>query len=250
MHWLCVVLSCLLLLATPASRASQTNELTIITSSSIPPYVIPEENSGIVMEIMQRALEHEGYSVNFAYAPNKRVARELETKSVSDAFNIANGTFSSLYRSDSLVEYTNIAVSMASANLSIDSLNDLIGLEVYSFQNASRFLGEAFAQLNAAHPEGFHEVKNQESQLYLLFSGRADAIILDRRIFQYYLNKLRAAGRADEGFVIHPIFPAIPKYVVFHDSGHRDALNAGLETVKREGQYQAIVDSYIDSVSR
>ncbi|MEE4251201.1 MAG: transporter substrate-binding domain-containing protein [Alcanivoracaceae bacterium] len=237
----CLILSGLFLPATGHSR-----DLLIATSSSIPPYVITDQHRGIVVEIIQQALQPLGYRVDFVYAPNRRVQHMIEERQVDGAYNLAADALQEVYYSDPIVDYQNVAITLAPFPQPIESLADLTEFRVVVFQNAAKFLGPEFTRL-IADGHSFAEVSNQRSQVLMLFRERADVIIMERRIFEHFHSQLSASGEIGGDYIIHPIFEAAPRYAAFLDKTVRDHFNAGLARLRDDGSIDEIINRYLAS---
>lgn len=227
-------------LAAPRASAQQ---LLIATSSSIPPFVIAEDR-GIVIEIMREALAPAGYTPSFLFAPNRRVSHELEQGSVDGVYNLALNSIEGVHYSAPVIEYQNVAVTLTSAAIRLDSLQQLRGLRVAAFQNAPGFLGKEFGALVKSHT-AYQEVANQRSQLSLLFKGDVDVIILERRIFEYFLEQRRLAGADTQPVTFHTLFPPAARYAAFREQHIREKFNDGLARLKESGRYQEIIHRYL-----
>ena len=234
------VLVCLLLLAMPATG----RDLTIATSSSIPPYVITGQHRGIVVEILQEALLPRGYQIEFIYAPNRRVEHMLEERQVDGVYNLAAESLQNVFYSDAVIDYHNVVITLESFPGKINSLVALKDLRVVVFQNAPKFLGPEFASL-ITDGHDFPEVSNQRSQVLMLFRGRVDAIIMEQKIFEYFYNQLHSSGEIGGNYRIHKLFPPAPRYAAFADQNVRDDFNIGLRAMKENGRLQAIVERYL-----
>lgn len=234
-----VWLLCLLIPGTAFAR-----DLVIATSSSIPPYVITGQQRGIVVEMLQEALASKGYRIDFVYAPNRRVERLLEDKQVDGVYNLAGDSLQGVFFSEPVVDYHNVAITLPDAPWTLNTLSDLEGLKVVVFQNAAKFLGYEFEQLMNSH-HAFPEVSNQRSQVLMLFRGRADVIIMEQRIFEYFYKQLEEQGEVGGGYLIHDLFPPAPRYAAFVDQQLRDDFNDGLARLRDSGRWQAIIDSYL-----
>ena len=239
------MLASLLLLAMPAAG----RDLVIATSSSIPPYVITDQHRGIVVEILQEALLARGHHIEFVYAPNRRVEHMIEEQQVDGVYNLAAGALKDVFYSDAIIDYHNVAITLESFSTEIDSLNKLKDLRVVVFQNAPKFLGPEFAKL-IEDGHDFPEVSNQRSQVLMLFRGRADVIIMERRIFEYFYNQLLDSGEIGGNYRIHTLFPPAPRYAAFTDKDIRDHFNIGLRAMKDSGRLQTIIDRYLGSSSK
>lgn len=234
----------ILLSLTSFCASTQARALRFITSSSIPPYFIVEDSRGIVSDLMQEALALHGYDIHFSYSTNRRLMAELLSRRVDGAFNFPPGEIAGFYYSDPIVHYQNVAVTLSHRQLTIDSVDDLHDKSIIAFQNSALFLGPAFGAMASANPR-FEEVSKQRSQLFMLFMERTDVIVLDLKIFLYYLMEIQQIAGMQQPFTIHPLFPIAPRYALFADKKIRDDFNAGLKSLKTTGAYDDIVRRYL-----
>lgn len=237
---------CLLLSGLFQSAPGHARELLIATSSSIPPYVITDQHRGIVVEIIQQALQPQGYRVEFVYAPNRRVQHMIEEKKVDGVYNLAANALQEVHYSNAIINYQNVAITLKTFPHSIQRVADLTEHRVVVFQNAVRFLGPEFEKLIDAG-YNFPEVSNQRSQVLMLFRKRADVIIMERRIFEYFHSQLSASGEIGGDYVIQPIFVPAPRYAAFLDETIRDQFNAGLAQLQADGSLDKIINDYLGS---
>jgi polar amino acid transport system substrate-binding protein len=220
-------------------------DLTLYTSSSIPPYVIAESDNGIAVDIIRAALAPKGYKVQFLVAPNRRVEKQLTEGKADGAFNLPQKRIVNVFYSQPVLYYDDLAVSLASSHLQINKLEDLAGKKIIGFQNAPKFIGEKFAEI-VLNNLAYSEVGDQELQVRMLYAGdRTDVIVLDRNIFLYYFNKQKNPSYPPRSYVFHSIFPRIPIYAAFVDATVRDDFDQGLEALKQSGEYKKIVDAYL-----
>lgn len=226
------------------SSLSHARELLIATSSSIPPYVINDQHRGIVVEIIQQALQPQGYQVEFVYAPNRRVQHMIEERQVDGVYNLAADTLQQVHYTKAIINYQNVAITLANFPRTLRSVADLTDLRVVVFQNAVQFLGPEFEKLTM-DGHSFPEVSNQRSQVLMLFRKRADVIIMERRIFEYFYQQLSASGEIGGDYIIHPILEPAPRYAAFLDATIRDQFNAGLARLQADGSLNKIISSYL-----
>lgn len=236
------VLCLCLALVNPANART----LLIATSSSIPPYVITDQHRGIVVEILREVMQMSGHQIEFVYAPNRRVEHMIEERQVDGVYNLAQGALASVYYTDAIIDYHNVAITRQEFSGDITSLSDLTGLRVVVFQNAAKFLGTEFEQLMRSS-QAFPEVSNQRSQVLMLFRGRADVIIMEQRIFEYFFRQLSSGGEIGGGYRIHPLFEPAPRYAAFLDESLRNEFNVGLKKLRDSGRLQAIIERYLGS---
>ncbi|PKM21328.1 MAG: hypothetical protein CVV10_09945 [Gammaproteobacteria bacterium HGW-Gammaproteobacteria-14] len=206
--------------------------------------MITDQHRGIVVEILQEALTPYGHKIEFIYAPNRRVAHMVEEHQVDGVFNLAAGALKRVHYSDPIIDYNNVAITRDTFHKPLITLEDLNGLRVVVFQNAPQFLGEDFGRILERNAS-FQEVSNQRSQVLMLFSGRADAIIMEQRIFDYFYQDMVARGEIGGHYKVYPLFPPAPRYAAFAREELRDQFNAGLAQLRKEGRVQRIIDSYL-----
>ncbi|WLQ16498.1 transporter substrate-binding domain-containing protein [Hahella aquimaris] len=239
----------LLQLAGQGVAAEQTlsRQLELITSSSIAPYVIAEANRGLVVDIIREALSEQGYAVNFIYTTNRRLFAELRNQRVDGAFNLPPGSYSEggYYLSDPVVYYQNVVVTLNNQAEGILKVDDLKDKRLVVFQNAHLYLTPEYAKM-AAQNQQIEEVVDQRAQVQMLFLKRTDAIILDKRIFHYYLNQLQSTSPIYESpYIVHPLFNSAPRYAIFKSAQLRDLFNQRLQELKDNGRYDVIADNYL-----
>lgn len=226
------------------SSQTLSQQVTLASSISIPPYVIVESDTGIQLDIVRESLARSGHTLKVLYASNKRALSFLKTKNVDGMINVPSGT-PGLYYSDSTIEYQNGIIALESRNLAIVEIQDLRDLRVVGFQNASNYFGSEFKAMTEQN-QSYDEVVNQLAQLNMLFKQRCDAIVMDKRIFNYYHNTYMDELGFDKSTRFYNILPPSPRYVAFHDESLRDRFNAGLKELKASGRYQEIVNSYLN----
>ncbi|WP_346654743.1 hypothetical protein [Pseudoalteromonas ruthenica] len=90
----------------------------------------------------------------------------------------------------------------------------------------------------------YDEVVNQYAQIDHLMKGWVDVIVLEKRIFQYYLHTFAMnQGRQTKPVTIHALWPPSPRHVVFTDSQLRERFNQGLAELKKTPRYKALLAS-------
>jgi polar amino acid transport system substrate-binding protein len=244
------------LLLLPATLCNAVPTIKLAMSNSNPPYVIAAENRGIVVDIAQRAFALGGYRLTIDYAPNRRVQQQLSSLQADGAFSSpceASNLYPNAYYSAPIIAYQNVAVSLAAKHFNINGIGDLADKRIVAFQNAVGFLPPEFAAL-AKKNSSYSEVANQESQIDMLYGGRTDVIVLEKRIFEYfyrhsaYANLIDAQATTTKAsnnrYVVHRLFPAVPYCAVFLDAKIRDIFNSGLQRLRNSGEYDSILHRY------
>ncbi len=238
------------IISCPVPARTQDKEVTIAISQASIPYNIPDLQSGIEFEIVKEALAVKGYRMIPRYVTPLQRNMELLKRRVDGVMTISALSRIEAFYSDVHIIHENIAVSLPKNNLTISTMNDLKSLAVVAFQGASTYLGDEFAAMAEANPR-YQEIANPEAQVSMLFSGLADVIVIERKIFQFYLrhynykNRIRLI-KTSQGISVHELFDPIPYRVGFVDRTVRDDFNEGLEELRRTGRYDRIILKYTD----
>ncbi|WP_347393922.1 substrate-binding periplasmic protein [Pseudoalteromonas pernae] len=225
-----------------ASFATQA-KLDIAVGNTLPPYSIAEFESGIEVEIVRTALNNKGYSAEFFYVPFARLKSSLNSQLADAALTLKIDTADTdIFYSEPHVEFHNVVVTLAQSKIDIEAIDDLNSLSVLAFQNATLNLGEEFAKM-AKDNSRYTEIANQESQVSMLFLQRVDALVIDRRIFDYYHQRMDPPLRAT-ALTFHDIFSPTNYHVGFTEEAIRDQFNDALREMRLSGQYQKILEKY------
>lgn len=233
-----LILSLSLILITFTANAK---DITLIAGLSLPPYIIEAENRGMEYDIIKEALKLKGHELKLEYVPFVRLVVDYTKFDGAITINESSGATGNY--SDVVITYQNYAISLKDKNVAIASVQDLGNKKIVAFQNATKYLGDEFAQMAKANSEYF-EQGNQEAQVKMLYSGRADAIVSDINIFKFYRKNLQNFDTSAD-ITLHEIFPGTDYKVLFNDAQIRDDFNAGLAELKSSGRYDEIVKSYV-----
>ena len=211
--------------------------------SAIPPYVMDRELKGLDCDLIVAAARRAGFEIVPLFAPRERLMHLLDSRDV-DAIASVNpdyqvkAAFSNVY-----IEYHNYAVALTSRKLAINSIGDLSSYSVVSFQRARFALGKDFLNMATANPR-YHEEAQEIARNTLLYSGKADVAITDRRIFEYFNRQLADKVDTSQPLTWYPLFPPTRYRVGFLKNDLRDRFNAGLAAIRASGEYDAIVKRY------
>ncbi|WP_350314597.1 transporter substrate-binding domain-containing protein [Pseudoalteromonas sp. TB43-MNA-CIBAN-0091] len=212
----------------------------IAANPTVVPYVISENDSGIQLEIVKAALNNQDINkVDVHYMSNQRADALLNQGHVDIALNYSGILIAGIYRSQSVVSYENVVVSLKKSNFTINSIYDLATKSVLAFQNAPAYLPKEFGH-NLENLRGYEEVFNQQAQIHHLMAGWVDTIILDRRIFLHYLKEYQKTN-ATKDFVIHAIFPPAARPAYFNNDLLRQQFDKGLANIIQSGEYRTIM---------
>lgn len=227
---------------------AQERDIEMLAGLLKPPFVIPDENKGMQIEIIDAAFELSNYRVRYIYLPLSRHMDVYKKRNIEGLITLSeNETELGLYLSKPYITYENVVVTLADNKLAVETMADLSGKRVAAFQNAIKFLGEEYRN-TFLFSESYIELSDQKSQLSLLFNDRVDAIVLEKNIFKH-LHKILTKESDDimyqQKVTAHFLFN--PRHYVagFNSKELQEAFDKGIETIKLNGRYQQIVDSYL-----
>ncbi len=228
------------------------DEITIGVGFALPPYVIQDSDSGIEIDILKEAFAVKGHTVKIRYLPNVRTLSFFEEGKLDGAINVKKDSLLLGYYSDDVISFQNVAISLEENDFSINNIIDLKDSKftVLAFQNASKFLGDEFAQV-AAENKNYLEISDQSLHAVILLKKRVDVLISDKRVFLFHLRnaleKAKLLPKEQKRKVkIHSIFPPTNYSFVFKLEKIRDDFNEGLKVIRENGTYDLIMDRYQD----
>jgi len=225
------------------ASAAQSREVALAMSPSIPPYVIKETQGGIMSDIVKEALAIKGHTVKeINYVSNKRLVAMVQSGQVDGGINTPPNLMTG-FVSEPILYFENVVIASKAKKYQFNHISDLAPFRVQAFQYAKAFLGPEFIAMTEEN-SSYSEVILQVNQLRHLFLDRTDAIILDRQVFLYYLNKLRGQMTNIPDVTYFTLFPKAPRHAVFLEKEMRDGFNEALLMMKSSGRLQAIIDQY------
>ena len=222
----------------------QARELVVAFGESLEPYVIPQLESGIEVDIVRAALQASGIQIKPVFLAQKRLPYAFGNKEVEAIATMVpgygvNGAYSDIY-----IHYEDKAITLAERGLQLNRVADLARYRVLAFPLAGQYLGDEFARLMRQHP-AYSETGNQLDQNRLLYRGSVDVVVADVRIFNFMNRRMQTDFHETPREVkYHDLFPRIPYRVLFRSPQMRDRFNDGLQQLQRSGAYQQILDRY------
>lgn len=203
------------------------------------------EDLGFGAEILREAFHRAGYRVSFSFMPWVRALKEVEIGTY-DAVCFA---YHSRRRSRKYLFSSSYAKSilgfckLRGSGIRFHSLQDLrpyrIGV-VRGFVNTPEF--DALESLKK------EEVKNEQMNLKKLLNRRIDLIVIDKFILQHLLER-DFPGQKDAVQFLAPPLTVQPLHLMFSkklesSEGKVRAFNQALETMKNEGEIEAIMERF------
>jgi len=210
------------------------------------PYVWVEDGTvkGLEADIISAALAVSGNTVSPALLPNRRVAVSLADGSADVITGVQPGQVGDVFYSDIYLTYANVAATLKSKNITLNSPADLFGHSIAAWQKAWEDL-----DLGRLHPAGpgdlaYTEFTSQYRQAKFFWAGRADVDLVDRNIFLWYAHRLASEMDTSAKITFHPIFPTLGVRAAFRHAADRDAFNAGLKVIEASGEIERIYRKY------
>jgi len=211
---------------------------------SRPPYLFAKEGKGIEVDIIRQALKIAGHQLELTYVPY-RIGFNGFKRNKFDAVMTANSHLGlqNVFHSDTYITYNNMVIALASADHVFNTIDDLNDKKIIAFQEANKYLGKAFSDMSKQNKR-YKELTKAQAQIAMLFSRRADAIVVDSKIFQYFRHKVKKVD-VSQAVEMRPLFAKSPFNVAFRNEKIRDDFNQGLQKLRQTGQYDSIIMSYL-----
>lgn len=208
-------------------------------------YDLNPKEPGIQIDIVSAALKGSEYTFRPYYAPNTRIIVNVRNR-MFDAGEMAGPADPDLFYSDSIIAFTNYAITRKSEHLKIDRIEDLKGLQMVAWQGAINDLGDKFFAIVDGNPN-YHENPSLRNQCAMFFAGRVQVIIIDKSIFLWWKKQLSGNFNTRDELVFHPIFPGTNHYRMgFWSKKVRDVFEEGLQRIKKNGTYEQIYRDYLE----
>ena len=220
--------------------------LRVGVSYAIPPYVVKHEGRGIELDLLKEAFAGSGYEPQFKYLPLERTFRMLEDGKLDAIINVKPGMLDHAYLSQPVITFHNRAFTLDKTV--IHSMEDLKGLRVSAFQRARQILGGYFASMADQNPR-YEEVAKQQGQVQRLLLGRTDVVILEQRVFYYYLAQLLESEQNTGRYVPAQIkqsalFAPTCYHFAFRQAAQQQWFDSQLTRMKEDGRYERIFATY------
>ncbi|MCK0071176.1 substrate-binding periplasmic protein [Kordiimonas laminariae] len=215
------------------------DKITIAIDGGIPPYVYPDSKEGIDVDIIRKAAELGGLSIDFLVSPYNRVERLLIDKKVQAAVSY---TPNSEYGAVSMpIRYWHDGLIIRRG---VDFSRENWGnLKWGTFPAVEASLGEEIREL-LPYLKTAEIIDNTPQATRMMHAGRMDAYVGDLVAFKHYFEGLRSE-EGGEDFEVIQIYKPVPYYLMFVKPANRDAFNRGLKTLKDSGQYDWIWAKHI-----
>ena len=214
----------------------------VIGAGNWQPYYDPEHESGLDLELVKAAFALlPQYTFTFEYAGISRLLKDLDAGRLDAAVNILSKD-TDVHLSEPFFRYTNVAVTLKKNNVVIESIADLQGKSLATFQNAKYIFGEEFTAMAKANPD-YREYPQIDQMVNAVAVGAKDVYLADFYIFLYYLQE-NHPDMTPNDFDFHFIFPEVINPMGFKDPQVRDDFDQAAEQLRENGTYEATYDKY------
>ncbi len=235
------VFSLLLLLPTFYTDVSA-REVEVAAGWDKPPYIISRGHTGFELDLIKSILVELGHDMVPIFVPMGRIARMVSEGSVdigltmNPKHKIDQEMLSEIY-----IAYQNVAVSLATRDVVVNTAEDLKNYTVIGFQTARHVLGAEYANVIKEHT-GYLETPQQSRQVTMLVLGSVDVAVMDRNIFSYFKRQL--PDKQQFPTKVHEIFPINFYRAGIPDPTLRKGFNRVLNEMITDGRYQALIKRY------
>jgi hypothetical protein len=181
--------------------------------------------------------DHQGSEWDLIAAALKSSGREPQNIYVSyeDAIQYAKADFiagvwvcggmeipdSGLFPSEPLLARQFVVVTLESRDVNVDGIGSLSSLSVATHPNIFRVLRPQLDELIGAG-KAIQEIPNHLLLASLLITGRVDALITERSVFEHSLRQLSEEGNPAQATSYYTLFAPVPPRILFKDVTLRD----------------------------
>lgn len=207
-----------------------------------PPYIFEETHQGFFLDIIDRAFKNVGREVRYVYLPTRRLLR-FEGLDKIDAIGGAPMVNKDHCQSTRFMQFQNVVIYGRDVP-DIKTLDDLKKHSLAAFQNAKIILGPDYRKAVSRSPN-YYEMINQRSQVRVFLKGRFDAAVMDRNIFQYWMNHFRDTEGLIRSYKIARLFNWETNMgLEFKDPDICNQFNRGLAQMKQAGLIAKLRSKY------
>lgn len=247
-----ILASSLFVMSLPGSSASLPNEtpaLTILAPDL--PGASEEGGYGRDIEIVDHTLSACGYGTNFIIQPFGRHLWSFKYLEKADGvMTVPLGNSMPGFSTAAYIWYQNGAFYDATEQDAIETVDDLKGLNVVTFQNGPEILGleEKVDDLGS-----IMTIADQTIHSRLLLKGRVDAILADGLIVAEVNQRIVDDSEQSERLLVKqsrlefaPIFVPAPYKMVFKDPAVADAFDRCFDELFQDGVISGISEQYTE----
>lgn len=233
-----------LLIAKPTF--GQSNEIVASFGGTLPPYVLQEGQSGVLVDLLRDCLEPAGYSVTSKLLPYSRRLFEFQTNQVNVVSDInqkvINDTGLKGYYTGDIYAYENFFYSLSERDITITKIEEISEYSLLSWQGAIAHIGGDYAAM-AKQNKNYSETHNQKTQLRMLFNKRVDFIQMDGNIYEFFRQEILQSNEVDVTIPVKklPLLGKSPNGFLFKSEAARDACVTNIALLKENKKYKDVL---------
>jgi ABC-type amino acid transport substrate-binding protein len=200
------------------------------------PYFDVGDNQGREWDVIAAALRASGREPQNIYVSYEEAVRYTKGGFIAGVW-VCGGMEvpeSGLFPSDPLLERQFVVVTLQSRDIDIEGISSLSSLSVAAHPNILRVLHPQLGEL-IAEGVAIQEIPNHLLLASLLTTGKVDALITERSVFEHSLLQLSKEGRPAQSTTFHTLFAPVSPRIFFKDMRLRDHFNTAWRKAKEFG---------------
>jgi len=233
----------LLLIGSMVVTAADKPLLTLVTGDMVAGLYHSPEQTGLVDELLEQALERVGYSLRVLTVPTER-SLKMSASGLADGELLRTRAieqyFPTLLRVPELLVMSEFVVFSRDAVDLKNSWQSLAGKSV------GVIFGMKIIENKVPASALVTKVKNEKQLFTLLQKKRIDYAVFVKDIGRYYLHKNNIKGLVVSDLSLE----SVPGYVYLHPKHAAlvPRLSSALQAMKQEGSYQKLVDQHLQGI--
>lgn len=207
-----------------------------------PPYIIQEGRTGYYLDMINAAFKQQGLQVDYRLYSLPRLLKLAKSDQL-DALGWVPAEDTKNCLSAPFMEYRNVLVYAADEQ-QITKLADLRHHALIAFNDAHTVLGPDFAKA-ANTSRAYYEVTSQKKQVYSFLKKRFSAMVIDRNIFDYWIDHFKRDRDLTRAYKIVDLFPEPNKIKLeFYNVQHCEAFKKGFKVLQKSGEINRLKTKY------
>lgn len=240
---LALLLACSMQAAGQGARQAGHPRIKFGVQDDIAPFVMPNRNSGLLVDMLREAMATQAVVADFIYLPSKRTEEALRSGLVDVSTSAKQGMqLPGFFSRWPITSFHNVAITRRSDLPRLDTVGDLARYRVTAFYGAADMLGAAYRDAALRNPR-YLEPKTLQSPLLVL--RQVDVVISQKDIFHYYLDRQSYQRDGDFDLAYHDILGKPNEYwFVFRLAEQRDAFERGIAALYKSGDIDRLFERY------
>jgi ABC-type amino acid transport substrate-binding protein len=197
------------------------------------PYFNAGDNPGREWNLIATALQSSGREAQSIFVSYEEALRYAKADLIAGVWVCGGMDIpdSGLYPSEPLLERQFVVVTLESRELNIDGINSLKSLAVATHPNIFHVLRPQLGEL-IEEGDGIQTIPNNLLLATLLTTGKVDALITEKAVFEHSLQQLAEEGQPAKPTKFYELFEPVSPRILFKDRILRDQFNTALRKLK------------------